>query len=95
VRWTGKITPTRSERYTFHTKNDDGVRVWVDGKLVINDWTGRYSIADNRGEIDLEAGRAYDLKVEYFNGGDLGVLRLFWSSSGLPEEIVPESALSH
>jgi hypothetical protein len=95
IRWTGKITPKYGERYTFHTKNDDGVRVWVDGKPVISDWIGRYSIADNRGEITLEAGRAYDLKIEYFNGGDIGVLRLFWSSPSQPEEIVPESALSH
>ncbi len=95
IRWTGKVMPAHTERYTFHTKNDDGVRVWVDGKLVIDDWKGRYSVGDNRGEIDLEGGRGYDLKIEYFNGGDLGVIRLFWSSPSQPEEIVPSSALSH
>jgi len=95
IRWTGKITPSHSERYTFHTKYDDGVRVWVDGKAIIDDWNGRYTVADKSVQIDLEAGRAYDLKIEYFNGGALGVMRLFWSCPSQPEEIVPASALSH
>lgn len=95
VRWTGKLTPAYSERYTLHAKYDDGVRIWLDGKVVIDDWKGRYTVDDKSVQIDLEAGRAYDLKIEYFNGGALGVMRLFWSSPSTPEEIVPESALSH
>src|SRR6185436_3849783 len=79
ARWTGKIRPRYSERYTLRTRNDDGVRVWIDGKKVIDDWTGRYEVAENRGAIVLEADRFYDIKVEYFNGGDLGVLKLYWS----------------
>jgi hypothetical protein len=39
VRWTGKIRPTTTETYTFATTSDDGVRLWVNGKLVIDDWT--------------------------------------------------------
>lgn len=95
ARWTGKIRPRYSERYTFRTRNDDGVRVWIDGKKVIDDWTGRYQVAENRGAIELEADRFYDIKVEYFNGGDLGVLKLYWSSSRQTEEIVPSTRLSH
>jgi len=94
ARWTGKIRPLYSEKYTFHTQNDDGVRVWIDGKPVISDWTGRPVVADNRGEIALEAGKSYILKIEYFNGGDIGVLRLYWSSPSQPEEIVPSAQLS-
>src|SRR5688500_7277571 len=36
VRWTGKIIPHKSEAYTFYTSTDDGVRLWIDGKLVID-----------------------------------------------------------
>jgi hypothetical protein len=95
ARWQGRITPRSSGRYTFRTRNDDGVRVWIDGKPVINDWKGRPIIVENRGEIDLQGGRDYDLRVEYFNGGDLGVIQVFWSSESQAEEIVPESVLSH
>jgi hypothetical protein len=94
ARWTGKLSPLYSERYCFRTMNDDGVRVWIDGRLVIDDWKGRPVVVENRGEIQLEAGRRYDLKIEYFNGGDLGVLRLFWSSPSQKEEIVPSRQLS-
>ena len=70
------------------------MRVWIDGKLVIDDWNARYVVSENRGEIELEAGKRHDLRIEYYNGGDLGVLRLYWSSARQKEEIVPESQLS-
>jgi hypothetical protein len=95
ARWTGKLTPTVAGRYTLHARYDDGIRVWLDGKLLIDDWNGRYVIVDRRDQVDLEAGRAYDLKIEYFNGGDRGVMQLYWSCAGRPEEILPESVLSH
>jgi hypothetical protein len=94
ARWTGKLRARTSELHTFRTVNDDGVRIWIDGKLLIDDWVGRPVVAENRGEIRLEAGRSYDLKVEYFNGGDLGVLRLYWSTPTQNEEIVPAAQLS-
>lgn len=94
IRWTGKLTPKFSERTRLHARYDDGVRIWIGGKLVLEDWTGRYVIVDKRVDVDLVAGRPVDLKIEYFNGGDRGVLQLFWSSPSLPEELIPESALS-
>lgn len=94
ARWTGKIVPRSGGRTAFRTENDDGVRVWIDGKSVIDDWTGRMIVGENRGEITLEAGKPVDFRVEYFNGGDIGVLRLYWSSAGQKEEIVPSSQLS-
>jgi len=94
ARWTGKLRPRYSERYTFRVRNDDAVRMWINGKLLIDDWTARLFVAENRAEISLEAGKAYDLRIEYYNGGDRGVLSLFWSSPSQPEETVPASALS-
>ena len=55
VRWTGVITPQFSEEYTFTTHADDGVRLWIDGELVIDDWT-MHSAVDRSGAIAL-AGR--------------------------------------
>lgn len=95
IRWTGRLTPRVSGRTTFHARYDDGVRIWVGGKLVLDDWNGRYVIVDRSADVDLIAGTPVDLKVEYFNGGDRGVIQLFWSSPGRPEEILPVSALSH
>jgi hypothetical protein len=94
VRWTGTLTPKFSERYTLHARYDDGLRIWVGGILVLDDWNGRYVVADRKVEVDLVAGRPTLLKVEYFNGGDRGVAQIGWSSASQPEEILPESALS-
>ncbi len=99
VRWTGKIEPQYSEMYTFATEEDDGLRLWVDGRLLVNDWKD-HMLTARHGSIRLEAGRKYDIRVEYFNGADhakgsLGhaEVHLRWSSASQPLETVPESAL--
>lgn len=38
IRWTGFIVPRYSQVYTFYTRSDDGVRLWIDGQLVISQW---------------------------------------------------------
>ncbi|HVE40447.1 MAG TPA: PA14 domain-containing protein [Planctomycetota bacterium] len=95
ARWTGKIQARVGGRTTLRVRHDDGVRVWIGTTPVIDDWKGRLRIAESRGELELEAGKTYDLRVEYFNGGDRGVLQLYWSAAGMPEELIPPSQFSH
>src|SRR5687768_4387689 len=42
ARWTGALTPPAAGTYTFATETDDGVRVWIDDVLVIDDWRGHF-----------------------------------------------------
>ncbi|MBC7784032.1 MAG: discoidin domain-containing protein [Burkholderiales bacterium] len=92
VEWTGQVQPKFTESYTFTTKSDDGVRLWVDGKLLINNWTPHAAAIDNA-SISLEAGRRYDIKVQYFQGGWDSTISLAWSSPSTPKEIVPANVL--
>lgn len=93
VRWTGRIESKYSETYTFVTLEDDGIRVWVDGQPVIDDWHD-HKPAGRRGSIRLEAGRKYDIKIEYFeNGIGHAEVHLRWASPSQPLEVIPESAL--
>ncbi|RYZ82154.1 MAG: DUF4968 domain-containing protein, partial [Proteobacteria bacterium] len=39
VRWTGFVQAPREDDYTLTTSTDDGVRLWIDDKLVIDNWT--------------------------------------------------------
>ena len=39
VRWTGRVLPAGDGTWTFYASSDDAVRVWVDGRLVVDDWT--------------------------------------------------------
>ena len=67
VRWTGKLQARRSGVHQFHTVTDAGVRLWVDGQLVIDNWTGHFQTEDS-GSLALVAGRYYDIVLEYFEG---------------------------
>ncbi len=98
VRWTGKIQPKYSETYTFSSQEDDGLRLWVDGQLLINDWRD-HKLTSRQASIPLEAGRKYDIRIEYFNGPQhahdstgRAAARLRWTSPSQPLEIIPESA---
>ena len=92
VRWQGFIRPRFSEKYTFHTLADDGVRLWVAGKQIIDRWVNQPP-TEHTGSIDLEAGRKYEIRMEYYeyNGG--ATARLLWSSPNQPKEVVPAECL--
>lgn len=92
VRWTGKLVPAASATYTIHTITDDGVRVWVDGRLVIDHW-GHQSSVERTATLDLRAGTQHDFKMEYFEDGFTARARLFWSSPSLPRQIIPPTSL--
>jgi glucose/arabinose dehydrogenase len=92
VRWTGQVQPVYSENYTFYTRADDGVRLWVNGQELINDWTN-HSVTESRGTIALEAGKKYDIKMEYFENRGVAVSRLLWSSPTQAKQIIPTSQL--
>ena len=92
VRWTGSIVPRYSQTYTFSTTSDDGVRLWVDGTLVINQWSNHAERVDT-GRIALQAGQAVPIRLEYFDGLRNATIQLRWSSSSQVQEIVPASQL--
>ena len=93
VRWTGEVEAAFTETYTFYTNSDDGVRLWVDGKRLVNNWTDHGNTEDS-GKINLVAGNSYSIRMEmYENGGD-AVAQLRWSSPHTPKQIIPQAALS-
>ena len=77
VRWSGKIIAPETGEYTINTMTDDGARVWVDNKRIIDDWTNHAPLV-NSGKVNLEAGKSYDLKFEYFDYKMGAVARLYW-----------------
>ena len=92
ARWTGSVVPTKTENYTFYTTSDDGVRVWVNNQLVINNWT-EHAPTENRGTVALEAGKQYAIRVEYFEKRYGAVMKLSWSSASTPKQVIPQSQL--
>lgn len=92
VRWTGRLEPRHSEEYTLHTFSNDGVRLWVDGRLLVDNWTDHAGTED-RGKIALAAGKAHELKLEYYQNAGGAAARLEWSSASQPREVIPPDRL--
>jgi beta-glucosidase len=77
ARLTGKLVPAVSGKYRLGATGNDGLRVYLDGKVVAEDWT-EHATTTVTGEVTLEAGRSYDLKFEYFEGRVTAVAKLVW-----------------
>jgi glucose/arabinose dehydrogenase len=92
VRWLGQVQPRFSQTYTFYTSTDDGVRLWVNGQLVIDHWVNQ-ATTEVSGTIALTANQWYDIKMEYFEDGGIAEAHLSWSSAGQAKQIVPSSRL--
>jgi hypothetical protein len=93
VRWTGDVEVAFTETYTFYTNSDDGVRLWVDGQQLVDNWTD-HSATENSGTIDLIAGNAYSIVMEYYENTGGAVAELRWSSPSTPKQLIPQAALS-
>jgi hypothetical protein len=92
VRWTGFIEPKYSETYTFYSVSDDGFRLYVDNKLVIDDWSN-HAPRERSGKIALTAGKSTPIKVEYYENTGGAVAKLLWSSSTQAKQVVPSEQL--
>ena len=79
ARWTTDLCPTVSGEYIINLRTDDGCRMWIDGKQVIDAWTS-HPAADNKAEVHLEAGKKYHVVIEYFDGGGDAFARLYWTA---------------
>ncbi|MBN2314649.1 MAG: hypothetical protein JXM79_12025, partial [Sedimentisphaerales bacterium] len=82
IRWTGEIEAGYTETYTFYPKTDDGVRLWIDGKLLVDSWEAvpLYPI-EHSATIDLVEDNTYTLVMEYFEDTDNAIAELRWKSA--------------
>jgi len=88
VRWTGKIKPPETATYEFKiTACGGGVRLWIDGKLLIDSWDRPASIPKSA-RIELEAGKEYDIRIEYRKiGVGYAYIKLGWDIVGITENM--------
>jgi len=93
VRWTGMVTAPSSATYTFYTQTDDGVRLWVNGQQIINNWVDQSS-TEVSGEIALAAGQQYEIILEYYEAGGDAVCQLSWSTPSMAQAAIPSQYLS-
>jgi hypothetical protein len=89
----GKITALNySGFYTFCTLSDDGVRLAVNGKYIINNWSNP-APTENCGSILFSANQSYNIVLSMFENGGGAVIKLYWSNPQLAKQIIPSTQL--
>jgi len=95
VRWLGEVVPRVTDAYTLMLASDDGARLYLDGRLLIANWTV-HSPSEDTATIRLEAGRHYAIKLEYYeNSVPPAVMKLYWEAPSVPREYIPEQCLRY
>ncbi|NRA54583.1 MAG: hypothetical protein HRU23_10595 [Gammaproteobacteria bacterium] len=94
VNWTGYVLIPTDGDYRFVTTTDDGVRLWVDGKLIINDWNIYPAKSLESAPQSLIGGRQYSVRLEYFEYTGQAVAQLKWKTPGnSTSTVIPTSQL--
>ncbi len=74
IRWTGRLVPLRSGSYRFVMKSDDGSRLYLDDRRIIDHW-GTHAATEKSYDVKLEAGKETQIAIEYNeSGGDASVV---------------------
>jgi len=103
VRWEGFITVPADYNGEFWVRSDDGVRLWVNNQLLIDNWTDHSATVD-RGAIALTAGQTYPIRLEFYENGGDAVIQLGYEACtstffifclGTADSVVPAGALSY
>lgn len=93
VRWTGLVMPQYTEEYTFYTNVNDGVRLWLNDKLIIDQWGDRTSAQEFSGKLNLVAGAFYDIRMDYYENTGNASAVLSWSSASQSTQVIPQDRL--
>jgi hypothetical protein len=94
VRWSGEIQALKSEAYTFTTGSDDGVRMWLNGVLIIDAWTDHDRAETSSDPIQLVANKKYPIVVEGYENTGEAEWELYWKSTSMAtRQLVPQNVL--
>lgn len=88
VRWTGRVTAPVDGAFRIITETDDGVRLWIDGKSVVDQWIDRGPTADEV-PLRLKKGQELEIRMDYYQGGGGAVARLLWEGPNLDRQPIP------
>lgn len=92
ARWTGFLMAPATGEFTLYTRSNDGVRLWVDDRLVIDHWD-EHSTAEDRATVRLEKGTRRRIRLEYFYAGGEATMQLAWSGPGMERSVIPLAAM--
>ncbi len=77
--WTGKIIGNSTGTYKIGIEGNDGYRLYLDGKQIIDNWVKK-SYGVKLADFEFFKGREYDIKLEYFESTGKARLKLVWDA---------------
>jgi hypothetical protein len=93
VRWSGQVTPAATGSYTYCVHADDGVRLWVGGRRIVDawlDWSGRRCAT-----VAHTAGRPEAIRLEYWDNRGDGTMQITWRAPGAgAQQPIPAGVLA-
>jgi uncharacterized protein (DUF1800 family) len=95
-RWEGEVLPEYSQAYTFYAHADEACRLWVDGKLIIDNWPTTIptpSLSERSAILQVEGGKRYPIVFEHYNNGGGHRAVLSWQSASQTKQVIPRSRL--
>ncbi|WP_286130714.1 PA14 domain-containing protein [Solirubrum puertoriconensis] len=92
VRWEGLLAAPSTGRYRFLARTEDEIRVWVNGKQMIDTWNGRKPSA-GEGYVELAAGEKTSIRIEYADSEGDARLQLQWVPPGQAAQVISTSYL--
>lgn len=92
VRWDGELQAQYTEPYALHIVSDDRARVWLDGNLIIDEWY-EHGESISSAIVNLEQGKRYPLRVDFYQNRGRAMVKLLWSSPSTPRQVVPQRQL--
>ena len=93
ARWTGQVQATVTGNYIFSTVSDDGVRLYINNQLVINNWTDHGATTDTSAAISLVSGQKYDVRMEFYENGGFATAKLLWTPPNASAAVIPKTQL--
>lgn len=82
ARWSGQLIPPKSGRYALSAAASEGYRLYLDGRLVLDAWEPSTAARATSVPVDLKAGKAYDIRLEYAKADHNADVRLAWRLPG-------------
>ncbi len=93
ARWTGQVKAPITGNITFSTVSDDGVRLWINDNLVIDNWTVHGDTTDTASPITMTGGTKYNVKMEFYERGGGETASLRWAYTGQSTVVIPQASL--
>jgi len=94
ARWSGVLEVDVTDTYIFRINANNGFRLWLDDRLIIDYWDNPTSSNRESEPIELIGGTTCNIRMEFFEGSDTAIAELYWENSVRARQIIPQAALS-